>query len=81
MAETKVKMISRKKDVKLVAARTGGRRLEVVSPRLGYPVRTMLTFYREIPAGGMLSLLGGHTLTATNPYSFRFLTAAGGTRT
>lgn len=52
MAETKVKMISRKRDVQLKPARTGGRRLEVISPRLGYPVRTMLTFYREIPAGG-----------------------------
>ena len=52
MEKAKVKMIARKRDVQLVPARTGGRRLEVVSPRLGYPVRTMLTFYREIPPGG-----------------------------
>lgn len=52
MEKAKPKMIARKKDVELKPARSGGRRLEVVSPRLGFPVRTMLTFYREIPPGG-----------------------------
>lgn len=52
MENAKPKMIARKKDAQLKPARSGGRRLEVVSPRLGFPVRTMLTFYREIPPGG-----------------------------
>jgi gentisate 1,2-dioxygenase len=52
MEKGKWKMIARHRDVELKPARSGGRRMELVSPRLGFPVRTMLTFYREIPPGG-----------------------------
>jgi len=67
-------LIVRKKDLKLIDCRSGGRRADVAAPWIGSPVRTMQVFFREIPPGGktgvhrhrneaVIHILSGHGYT------------------